>query len=137
MERAATPIERDAETKAPRDTGLLVSRIDQSSSLSANEREGGGPQFLGIGDDGRKVFSKADAKNYVEVHVGVAGKKQSLARGFFQEFGTVEHAAQPFMRPAWEGNKDAALEIIKRDLGGEIEKAAARLARKAAKLAKG
>jgi HK97 gp10 family phage protein len=135
LKKIAKPIVDDARSKAPVDTGLLVSRIDQSGSLSANERNegGGGPQFLGIGDDGKKIFSKADAKNFVEVHVGVAGRKQSLARGIFQEFGTVDHSAHPFMRPAWDGNKESGLSTFKADLWKEIEKAAARRARKLAK----
>lgn len=135
LKKMATPIVADARGKAPVDTGLLVSRIEQSGSLSANEKReaGGGPQFLGIDEGGNKVFSKADAKNFVEVHVGVAGRRQSLARGIFQEFGTVDHAAHPFMRPAWDGNKNGALSTFKADVWREIEKAAARRARKLAK----
>jgi len=135
LKKMATPIVADAKANAPVDTGLLVRKITQSGSLSANEKSeaGGGPQFQGIGADGKKIFSKADAKNYVEVHVGVAGIKQSIARGFFQEFGTVENVAHPFMRPAWDGNKDKALTTFKADVWAEIEKAAARRAKKLAK----
>lgn len=135
LRKMATPIVSDAKGKAPVDTGLLVSKIEQSGELSANEQRevGGGPQFLGIGDSGEKVFSKAAAKNYVEIHVGVAGRKQSIARGFFQEFGTIENVAHPFMRPAWDGNKDRALSTFKADVWAEIQKAAARRARKLAK----
>jgi hypothetical protein len=37
------------------------------------------------------------------------------------------------MRPAWDANKDAALDVIKTELRTEIIKAAKRLAKKAAK----
>lgn len=44
-------------------------------------------------------------------------------------------APQPFMRPAWDEKKDEVLELIRTELGDEITKAAARLAKKAARLA--
>ena len=52
-----------------------------------------------------------------------------------QEFGTVELPPQPFARPAWEETKGTALDIVKAELGGEIDKAAKRAARRAAKKA--
>ncbi|MDZ4373558.1 MAG: HK97-gp10 family putative phage morphogenesis protein [Phenylobacterium sp.] len=36
------------------------------------------------------------------------------------------HPAQPYMRPAWEQHKRGALEIVKRELGERIDKAAKR-----------
>jgi hypothetical protein len=65
---------------------------------------------------------------YAEIHIGT-----SLSKGLFTEFGTFKDAAQPWFRPAWEANKDAALNIIKVELKGEIEKAAKRYAKKLAK----
>ena len=57
--------------------------------------------------------------------------------GVPQEFGTVNHGPQPFMRPAWDAEKDGALKIVADELGPEIEKTAARLAkRRAAKAAR-
>ncbi len=46
-------------------------------------------------------------------------------------------AAQPYMRTAWDSQKDAALGIIKNELGNEITKTAARLAKRKAKAAAG
>lgn len=55
-----------------------------------------------------------------------------------QEFGTVNHGPQPFMRPAFEQKSGEALEIIKNTLGDEIAKTAARIAKRALnKAAKG
>jgi HK97 gp10 family phage protein len=54
-----------------------------------------------------------------------------------QEFGTVDQAAQPYMRPAWDSTQDEVLAIVSTELGGEIEKTAQRLARKKARLAAG
>lgn len=70
-------------------------------------------------------------KNFVEVYAGAG----PLPQAHNQEFGNVNHGPQPFMRPAWDQNKDKVLDIVKTELGGEIEKAAQRAARKAARLA--
>lgn len=67
----------------------------------------------------------------VEAHAGPGRHPQA----HLQEFGTAHHAPQPFVRPAWDGGKDALLEGITDDFWTEIEKAAARQAKKAARLA--
>jgi HK97 gp10 family phage protein len=76
-------------------------------------------------------------KAEVEAYMGPAGvgKRGAPPQGIWQEFGTVNHPPQPFMRPAWDGGKDALLEGIADDLWAEISKAAARQAKKAARLA--
>ena len=74
-----------------------------------------------------------EGKHFAEVYVG--SRRGSAAT--FQEFGTVEQPARPYLRPAWEATKLEALKIVEEEMGAEIERAAKRLARKAAKLAKG
>jgi HK97 gp10 family phage protein len=77
------------------------------------------------------------SKSEAEAHMGPAGAggKKAPPQGSLQEFGTNNHPPQPFMRPAWDGGKDALLEGIADDLWAEISKAAARQAKKAARLA--
>lgn len=77
------------------------------------------------------------SKSEAEAHMGPAGRGGTKAppQGSQQEFGNENHGPQPFMRPAWDGGKDRLLEGIKDDLWAEIEKAAARQAKKAARLA--
>lgn len=70
-------------------------------------------------------------RSEVEAHAGPGRHPQA----HLQEFGTAHHAPQPFARPAWDGGKDALLEGITDDFWAEIEKAAARQAKKAARLA--
>lgn len=71
-----------------------------------------------------------DDKQFAEVFVGAGPKPQA----HLQEFGTVNHGPQPFVRPAWDQHKDSILAGLKDDLWNEIEKTAkrhaARLARK-------
>lgn len=75
-------------------------------------------------------------KSEAEAHMGPAGPGGNVPpQGIQQEFGNVNHGPQPFMRPTWDGGKDALLEGIGSDLWAEIEKAAARQAKKAARLA--
>lgn len=77
------------------------------------------------------------SKSEAEAHMGPAGHGGAKAppQGTQQEFGNVNHGPQPFMRPAWDGGKEALLDGIQSDLWSEIDKAAARQARKAARLA--
>lgn len=76
-------------------------------------------------------------KSEVEAHMGPSGvgTRGAPPQGVWQEFGTNKHGPQPFMRPAWSQGKDALLDGIAADFWTEIEKAAARKARKAARLA--
>jgi hypothetical protein len=50
-----------------------------------------------------------------------------------QEFGNVNHGAQPFARPAWDQEAQPTLERVGRHLWDEFEKSRLRAARKAAK----
>lgn len=124
LKLAAEPIKEAARAKAPVDTdpasspgrapGTLRDSIIVGTKLTKRQARD----------------AKKETKAFSEIHVGT-----SDPAGVLQEFGTFKEPAQPFMRPAWEGNKDNALKIIGDQLGTEIEKSAARLARKAARLA--
>ena len=72
-----------------------------------------------------------DGVDDVEVFAGAGPHPQA----HLQEFGTEHHGPQRFMRPAWDAEKDGVLAEIRQDLWTEIERAAARLARKAARAA--
>lgn len=51
------------------------------------------------------------------------------------EFGTVDQAARPFLRPAWDAKKGEVLDIVSGELGAAIEAAAKRVAKRLAKKA--
>jgi HK97 gp10 family phage protein len=120
LKKAADPIDEEASAAAPFLSGRLERSVIAGTRLTRSQRSGGA----------RLTASgfRSSAKNYVELHVGTA-----LSRGIFMEFGTYKDDPEPFMRPAWEANKHEALDIIKAELRVEIDKAAARLARKVAK----
>ncbi len=113
LKKAAQPVDDAASAAAPVNTGVLERSVITGSQLTRSQRRGA-------------VLPTSNY--YAEIHIGT-----SLGRGMFQEFGTFKDAAQPWFRPAWEANKDAALTVIKVELGAEIEKAAKRDAKKLAK----
>lgn len=72
--------------------------------------------------------ARREGKSFVEVYAGTNDKA-----GVQSEFGNVHQAAQPAGRPAWDASQPQVIERFGKLLGPEIEKAAARLARKAAR----
>ena len=111
LREGAEPIARAARRLAPVGEGDLVESIDVGTNLAPSQR----------GDKG--------AVAPLEVHVGPGQQPQAIT----QEFGTYKEPAQPFMTPAWEAERMNALDIVGTGLGIEVEKTAARLAKKRAR----
>lgn len=127
--KALGPMEAQAEALAPKLTGELKAGFEIGTKLSKRQmaqhrRDVGLTPVMTI--DG----FRSNPSSAVYVFMGPHGSAKSIV----QEFGSVNQGPQPYMRPAWDSNKISALESIKDDLAEEIEKARARLARKAAKL---
>lgn len=81
----------------------------------------------------RKKVPKSRTDLTSEHIVTVRGKKKDgyAARyGRLQEFGTVHHAPQPFLRPAFDSKKGAAVEAMKKTGERRIIAAAKRAAKK-------
>lgn len=117
--KALTPMRDDARSMAPKLEGHLEESIEIGAKLTSRQAK-----------LHRKMFKNDKAS--VELFMG-----PNDPAAIPQEFGWEDGDPQPYMRPAWDANKDRALEIIKDDLGEEIMKAAARLAKKRAKAARG
>ncbi|KQS86943.1 HK97 gp10 family phage protein [Rhizobium sp. Leaf383] len=110
---AGEPVAQAARANAPRLTLNLVETTDVGTKLTRRQASL------------HKSQSK-DARAFSEVFVGT-----SDPAGMQDEFGNEHQAAEPWLRPAWDGKKDATLDQISNALWGEIERAAKRLARKA------
>ena len=108
LRAGAEPIARAARQLAPVGEGDLVESIDVSTRLAPSQRADRG------------------AVASLEIHVGPGQHPQAIT----QEFGTYKEPAQPFMTPAWEQQRMTALDIVGTALGIEVEKTAARLAKK-------
>lgn len=102
------------EALAPKLTGQMARSYNIGTKLSKRQRK----QNLKGSD--------------VEVYVGPAPSAKSIAT----EFGNANQAAEPHLRPAWDGNVKKVLDGITKRLSEEIEKARARLARKAERILK-
>lgn len=80
----------------------------------------------------KKLNKKRDDKSFGEGFAGTAD-----VAGVAQEFGTINHGPQAFMRPAWSQTERPLLNHVAKNAWPEIEKTAARAAkRQAAKLAR-
>lgn len=108
--KAAQPIADEAQSLAPIRKGTLRRKIGVGTKLAPSQR---GPK-----------------ESKYEVYVG----SESLVQAITSEFGTIHERPRPFMRPAWDSNKEGAFETIKTELGNEIAKALQRIARKTARL---
>lgn len=113
LREAGEPIARTARSMAPREEMHLFESIDVGTKLS--RRQAG-------------LHKERGGKAFQEMFVGT-----NNPAGVQQEFGNSRHGPQPFMRPAFDAKKMEALDIITTLLWGEIEKTAARVAKRAAR----
>lgn len=77
----------------------------------------------------RRMFR--DTKASVEMFVGPGPDPAA----WNQEFGNINHGAQPFVRPAWDQDRMKLLDRLSKELWSELDKSIARAERKAAKQA--
>lgn len=75
-----------------------------------------------------KAADKKEPRRGVRVFVGTA-KRNAVA----VEFGTFRIGAQAYMRPAWDSQQNRVLDFVTSELRGEIEKTAARAAKRKAR----
>lgn len=115
---AGEPTANVASSLAPERSGILAFSIVVATQLTARHRG--------------EMRNRASE---VEVYIGPAGGQGALFYASHQEFGTVLTPAHPYMRPAWESTKGQVLALIVSGLRAQVERSAARAARKAARLA--
>lgn len=123
---ALEPMAQQAVGNAPIDEGDLRASIAVSEKRTPRARTRTARQLIG----GKW---RSGPTTSIDIAMGPAGGRGALHYATFVEFGTVDTAAHPFMRPAWEAGKMRALDYVKSNLKTEIDKAAARHARKLAK----
>lgn len=76
-------------------------------------------------------MARKEGKSFAEVYAGTNDRA-----GIQTEFGNAHQAAQPHVRPAWDGAQKQVLRDIGLMLGDEIEKAAVRVAKRKMKSGK-
>ena len=158
---AMEPMARLARSLVGYETGELQESIDVGFVAENDLQNVGGmaySQALSAGrSQGEAVQAKRDALRalkgergnyYADVFMGPVAmkhregdtpeeKKQNVLKGFYQEFGGLRRNGRPFLRPAFEQDKMAMLERLKKEIWFEvstaIERSEARKARRAAK----
>lgn len=106
---ALEPMARKARSLVHVDKGDLRESIDVSEKLAASQR--------------------SDKKSDFEMHMGPGQNPQAIT----EEFGTIDVAANPSIRPAWDQGKMQALDDVGAFLSVETDKATARARRRAAR----
>jgi HK97 gp10 family phage protein len=137
MVTAVAPMAEMAKANAPRAEGNLADNIVIGTRVSGGSV--GGRAFAQAMRSGatrvEAVQAMRDAQretaSMAVVHMGPGRHPQAIT----QEFGTRHHAAQPYMRPAWDAESQPTLDRIKQELWADIERTVARAARRAARQA--
>lgn len=124
LKKSAEPMADVASMIAPDDPATTFEDLHREISVSTK---------LSPRDRGshRKMFRNDRAA--VEAFVGPSVK--AYPQAVLQEFGTVNHPPQPYMRPAWDQEAQPTLDRLGRILWDEFEKSVARAERKAARQA--
>ncbi|MCJ8139567.1 HK97-gp10 family putative phage morphogenesis protein [Falsirhodobacter halotolerans] len=118
LKAAAQPMADLGSSLAPRgDTETLAPSVTAGAKLSKRQKA-----------MHRKMFRSDKAS--VEMFVGAG----PLSSAHNQEFGNINHGAQPFMRPAWDREAKPTLARLGDEMGKEIDKTAKRVPARAAKL---
>lgn len=113
---AMARIEAAAKRNAPVADGTLRDSI-KTRSVKA-KRQAGSAKFA--------------RSSGVEIATGPTGRQEG-GNAAFQEFGTVKMRPHPFMRPAVDSEGQNVIDEVRDELAAQIEKAKARIAKKAAK----
>lgn len=138
---AAEPMAAKARSLAPDDPNTIDLDRDLRESISVSTKAHGS-------DPGKAAFSqtlrgggtrteavaalRSARRQFGGAKVAVfVGPTRRAYHGIFQEFGTVNHGPQSFMRPAFDSEKDEVLRRLRADLADEINRAVDRAQRKA------
>lgn len=114
MIKAMAHIENRAKALAPVDEGRLRNSITTKKVRAKRES--------------RKRFARETG---IEVRTRPAGKGSGVA--YWQEYGTVNAPAHPFMRPAADAESDTVIGEVATLLRSEIEKSLGRVKKRAGK----
>jgi len=114
--KGAAVIRKKARELAPVDTGEMRKDIQQKREKTSGDNIAS-----------YSVYTRSGKKSRM------SGKARNVDKDSFywkfQEFGTAKMPAQPFMRPAFESEKENAVDVLGAELDKRIQKEAADLAR--------
>lgn len=124
LRKAARPILVEARNNVPVREGRLKKALRLKVDRGRDAVTGANQESatISLGGAAAKKYrpSKTDRARY-KYQIG----SRPDVYGAFVEFGTVDTAPQPYLRPAWDSHGgETALDAIGRELGNEIEREA-------------
>ncbi|MGP3699194.1 HK97-gp10 family putative phage morphogenesis protein [Rhodobacter sp. NSM] len=147
---AMKPMAEIARSKAPVDEGDLRDSISVGAKAvdggaDIGKREFGAVMRAGgsVGEaraalrDARRSATASGNLSAVELYMGPTqpATKREAIKAIVNEFGSFKMDPQPYMRPAWDQDREALLERIKAEMWTEIQKAVVRARKRAARAA--
>lgn len=137
LTKAAEPIRDEAKRLVPVRTGKLRDSIMIAARVKnkVGNAEYSAAMRAGLGKEAARSALLAARKagkgtgSFAEVYVGPARGGGVIRYAHIVEFGSNDTPMQPYMRPAWDAQKDAALNLIKGELASQIMAAARRVAK--------
>ncbi len=111
-------IRDEAKSRVPVDTGLLKRNI----VVKKFRDQGPGNVRYGIGLVSSKAVYSNNKTNRRKGRVGQSYYQDKAFYGHMVEFGTRKMKARPFLRPAFESQKEKAVDIVKNTLKEELDK---------------
>ena len=98
--------------------GIMLEKAAMAGGLIIRDRaEELAPHLTGFLEEKIEVQVAKKKKDQVQVSIG---PHRRAFYGHMQEFGTVKHAAQPFMRPSFDEKKDEATRTTAKFFWGAI-----------------
>lgn len=139
--KAGTPMKNKAAELAPRssdgsyhfaDSIIITSKKpkgyqDAGKQAFAETLSSGGSR--GDAVEALKAARAANPNAFAEVYIGPNRDPAAIQ----QEFGNINHGPQPFLRPAWDSEREGVIDTLADLMWAEIRKTAQRLARKASR----
>lgn len=122
-----------AKASARRMLKLGAQPIADAERALAPEREGDLRDSIGVGTRLTRRQRKVSRSDRADVEVYVGPGEGGYQAGLQTEFGNEHQAAEPHLRPAWDSERENALQIIADNWWSDIVKTVARHARKLAK----
>jgi HK97 gp10 family phage protein len=137
MVKAVAPMMQTAQQLAPRRKGHMADSIAIGNS-AAGRAAGKAAYAASLQAGGTRdaaVQAMRDAQRETASQAAIVMGPGRHPQAFTQEFGTRHHAAQPFMRPAWDAESAPTLDRIKVELWADLQKTIARAEKAAARKA--
>jgi HK97 gp10 family phage protein len=107
--RASEPVRVYAQTLAPDDPKSPNPDLESGIAISTRQRSGRAKRDRQLGKYDARVF------------IGPFGGRSAYPQAIMQEFGTVKMSAQPYMRPAYDSQKETVVRLLGISFGDHIQ----------------